>query len=237
MLPHIEENRDVSALADTTIVNDYVFLLHGMARSSGSMEKIEEYLSEKGYSVFNEGYPSRKLSVEMIVDSIVVHQIRSLDLDEGQKISFVTHSLGGIVVRYLLQEYPDLPVNRVVMLSPPNKGSELVDTFRKVPFLARNINGPAFFQLSTDEDSFVNQLGPISNECGIIAGTKTWNAFYSNIIPGSDDGKVSVDSAKLEGMKDFLEVEANHTFIMKNEDVIEQTLHFIEYGEFEHIET
>jgi len=217
--------------------SDVVVLLHGMARHPDSMDKIEIAFQEKGYATHNEGYPSREYTVEMAVDSVLYPQILAMDLQEGQKLHFVTHSLGGIITRYLLKKHPELPVGRVVMLAPPNKGSELVDTFRKVPVLAKSLNGPAFFQLGTGEDSFVNQLGPVDFECGVITGNKTWNALYSTIIPGNDDGKVSVDNAKVDGMKDFLTLPANHTFIMRNEEVIRQTTHFIENGVFDQVES
>lgn len=217
--------------------SDVVVILHGMARHPDSMEKIEQAFKEKGYTTFNEGYPSREYTVEMAVDSVLYPQILAMNLQEGQKLHFVTHSLGGIITRYLLKKHPDLPVGRVVMLAPPNKGSELVDTFRKVPVLAKSLNGPAFFQLGTGKDSFVNQLGPVEFECGIITGNQTWNAFYSTIIPGNDDGKVSVENTKVDGMKDFIALPASHTFIMRNEEVIRQTAHFIEKGAFDKIES
>jgi len=220
-----------------SVSSDYVVLLHGLSRHPSSMEKMQETFDAKGFITFNEGYPSRKLTIEMIVDSVLYPQMQNLPLKSNQKIHFVTHSLGGIIVRHLLEKYPDLPVGRVVMLSPPNKGSELVDTFRNVPILARTINGPAFFQLGTDKDSFVNQLGPVRFECGIIMGNQTWNAFYSTLIPGNDDGKVSVESAKVEGMKEFITLPSNHTFIMRNEEVIRQAAHFIEKGAFDKVES
>ncbi len=141
--------------------------------------------------------------------------------------------MGGIIVRYLATQDIPFEIGCVVMLSPPNKGSEVVDTLGGL-WLFKAINGPAGLQLSTRNDSLPNTLGKPEFELGIITGNKSINLILSSMIEGVDDGKVSIESARLEGMKDFLVIEATHPFIMKNNTAIEQTKYFLKNARFKH---
>jgi hypothetical protein len=196
------------------------------------MEKLEECLLENGYGVLNLDYPSRSKSIQEIAHEIIPIAIASCREKGAKKIHFVTHSMGGIVVRYFLRhsKMPDL--GRVVMMSPPNGGSTVVDEF-KDNFIFKWINGPAGRQLGTDNESIPKKLGPVNFELGIITGDRSVNPLLSLIIPGNDDGKVSVESTKVEGMKDFIVIHATHPFIMKNEQAIEKTLSFLKFGSFD----
>ena len=210
-----------------------VIMLHGLARSDASFKKMDKSLQEAGYATCNISYPSTKYPVETLVEKFVLPQIKRCIKGQHKKVNFVTHSMGGIIVRYLATQTLPFEVNRVVMLSPPNKGSEVVDTLGGL-WLFRAINGPAGLQLSTKDDSLPNTLGEASFELGIITGNRTINLILSTMIEGDNDGKVSVESAKLEGMKDFLVIEATHPFIMKNKNAIDQTKYFLKYGTFQH---
>lgn len=117
------------------------------------------------------------------------------------------------------------------MLGPPNKGSQVVDNLSNVPGY-QFINGPAGLQLGTGKESLPNALGAVNYEVGVIAGTKSINLMLSQYLPNPDDGKVSVENTKLEGMKDHLTVPATHTFMMNNKKVIQQVLYFLEHGVF-----
>jgi hypothetical protein len=139
--------------------------------------------------------------------------------------------MGGILVRYYL-EHNEMPrLGRVVMLSPPNKGSEIVDKLGDTRIF-KWINGPAGGQLGTDENSLPRSFGVPNYEVGIITGDKTINPVLSLLIPGKDDGKVSIENAKLTGMKDFLIVHKTHPFIMNDDKVLQQVEAFIENGVF-----
>lgn len=213
---------------------DFVILLHGLARSDSSFKKMEKSLQEEGYKTCNISYPSTKYPMETLVSDYVLPKINEC-LKEGYKtVNFVTHSMGGIIVRYLATQDSDFKINRVVMLSPPNKGSEVVDTLGGL-WLFKAINGPAGLQLSTSNDSLPNSLGKPDFDLGIITGNKSINLILSSMITGDDDGKVSIESAKLDGMKDFLVIEATHPFIMKNNTAIEQTKYFFKNGKFKNI--
>jgi hypothetical protein len=221
----------VSANDDT----GFVVLLHGLARSDVSFNKMEKSLQQEGYITCNIAYPSTEYSIEKLASHFVLPDIKRCIRGEYKNINFVTHSMGGIVVRYLSTQKLPFKINRVVMLSPPNKGSEVVDVLGDL-WLFQVINGPAGLQLSTSDDSLPNTLGVPEFELGIITGNQSINLILSSIIEGVDDGKVSIESAKLEGMKDFLVVEASHPFIMQNDTVIEQTKYFLKNKSFRHTE-
>ena len=210
---------------------DYVILLHGMGRTAYSMRKMERFLSSKEYNVINFGYASKENDIEHIaaqLDDVILKECK----DTEKKIHFVTHSLGGIVVRFYLKDKKKERIGRVVMLAPPNKGSELADWLKNSAFYEW-IVGPSGQQLGTDNDSIPLQLGSIDFELGIIAGDKSLNPLFSSKIPGPDDGKVSVESTKIKGMKDFIVVHSSHTFIMNNDEVQRQVDFFLKNGFFD----
>jgi pimeloyl-ACP methyl ester carboxylesterase len=211
--------------------NDCVILLHGLARTSRSMKKLEKSLSLQGYNVINLNYPSTKHSIEFLSEEILSKAIEQCQKRFPPRIHFVTHSLGGIIVRYYLSLHELSNLGRVVMLSPPNQGSELVDRLKK-SFIYRKINGPAGQQLGTDKDSLPLSLGPVNFELGVITGNRSFNLLSSMIIPGPDDGSVSVERTKVAGMKDFLVLPQSHTFIVKSKDAKEQVIYFLKHGTF-----
>ncbi|MFH2092931.1 MAG: alpha/beta hydrolase [Pseudomonadota bacterium] len=212
---------------------DAVILLHGLARTKASMSRIQTHLQQHGFMVVNQGYPSRNNPIEMLSGNTIPLALEQCKKHCAQKIHFVTHSLGGILVRHYLAHNVLTNLGRVVMLSPPNSGSEVVDKLKNL-FFFKWLNGPAGRQLGTDADSIPNQLGLPDYELGIIAGDQTVNPILSWLIPGKNDGKVSVERARLEGMKDFLIVHKSHPFIMNDPFVLEQIQNFIVDGKFSH---
>jgi triacylglycerol lipase len=210
--------------------NEYVLLLHGLSRSRFSMYFLGAYLQNQGFKVLNIGYPSTKYPIEQLVKN-VAEQIKKGRIESANKIHFVTHSLGGIITRLYLKENQPENLGRVVMLSPPNQGSELTDSLKN-NLLYQWITGPAGQQLGTEPSSMPNQLGTVNFELGVITGNTSLNPIYSYLIPGDDDGKVSVKRAQVEGMKDFLVVPHSHSFIMNSRFVREQIVYFLDQGKF-----
>jgi pimeloyl-ACP methyl ester carboxylesterase len=208
-----------------------VVLLHGLVRTSDSMAKMARALEADGYRVCNVSYPSREHTIEVLTADFVIPAVRACQSNDVGAVHFVTHSLGGIIVRQLVKSTPDLKIGRVVMLSPPNHGSDVVDKLGTWGLFGL-VNGPAGQQLGTGQDSIPQSLGPASFEVGILTGSRTINPILSLLIPGTDDGKVSIQSAKLEGMKDFCVIPSSHPFIMSNDLAIEQTLAFLASGRF-----
>jgi triacylglycerol lipase len=215
-----------------TLQKECVILLHGLARTSASMNKIETKLIDEGYIVINVDYPSRHRKIEELSEIAVAEGLDYCRQESSWRIHFVTHSLGGILIRYYLslQQIPEL--GRVVMLAPPNQGSEVVEEFSGYPGYEL-LNGPAGYQLGKDDKSIPLKLGPADFEVGIIAGDRTINLILSTAFETPNDGKISVEEARLEGMKDFLVVHHSHPFIMKSDEVIDQVLHFLRYGYFQ----
>jgi triacylglycerol lipase len=219
------------AISPANTNGDYVVLLHGLIRSSTAMKRLEWAFAAKGYQVINVTYPYTKHSIEDIADISLAGVLKERIQDPSAKIHFVTHSLGGIVLREYLANNQLTNLGRVVMIAPPNHGSELVDKFRNFPFF-KFFTGPAGQQLGTGPNSLPQQLGPARFELGVIAGDRTLNPFYSWFIPGPDDGKVSVASTRLEGMEDFIVVHSSHTYLTWRRQVVDASVQFIAEGEF-----
>ncbi len=216
-------------LISASVQADCVILLHGLARTSSSMEKIANALEEKKFSVVNVDYPSRKHPISELATMAIESGLKDCPQD-GNK-HFVTHSLGGILIRQYLSNKKIKNLGRVIMIAPPNQGSEVVDNWRNVPGF-KTLNGPAGLQLGTDKESIPRQLGPVDFEVGIIAGNTTFNPILSLSLPNPDDGKVSVESTKVKGMSDFVVVPHSHPFIMRASIVIEHVLSFLKTGRF-----
>ena len=222
---------DESHPTPNTKIDAHVVLLHGLRQSSESMEEMEDSLRIRGYSVINVDYRSTDHTIEYLASVVLNDILEPYIKSTPTKIHFVTHSMGGIIVRYYLKHHELPNLGRVVMVCPPNRGSELVDLLKDQTVLKR-IYGPAAAQLSLDKGSLVQNLGPVNFELGIIAGNVSYNPIYSALLPGPDDGVVTVESTKLEGMNDFIILPLSHGFIMKNEDTIAQVIHFLKHGVF-----
>lgn len=208
-----------------------VVVLHGLGRSYRSMKKMAMALDRAGLHVQNIAYPSTDHDFEALLD-IVTNTLESCCLDGRTPVHFVTHSLGGIILRAYANRRGISGIGRVVMLSPPNQGTELVDELRDFRLFSW-ISGPTGSQMGTGSDSVPLSLGPVRFELGVITGDRSFNPLYSSLIPGEDDGKVSVERAKVEGMKDFLVMPHSHSFIMNSDEVIRQTIYFLEHGQFD----
>jgi pimeloyl-ACP methyl ester carboxylesterase len=209
-----------------------VVLLHGLARTATSMNKMQRELEKAGYATANIGYPSRDYTVEELAAIALPEGLAACRAHEGvTRIHFVTHSLGGILVRQFLSENEIQELGRVVMLGPPNQGSAAVDELSDVPGFDW-LNGPAGRQLGKGEASVPLRLGPADFEVGVIAGNRTIDPITSAVLDDPDDGRVSVADTKLEGMADFVVVDHSHAFMMRMRRPIELTKAFLETGSF-----
>lgn len=215
--------------------NECVVLVHGLGRTSLSMKNMQQKLTLEGYHTVNLNYPSTQKTIESTAGEDVPPAIEKCHQFNPAAIHFVTHSLGGIIMRQHLVETRPWNLGRLVMLSPPNRGAAVVDKLKDWR-LYQWINGPAGQQLSTAPDSVPNRLGPVDYPTGVITGDRYafFDAWFSSIIPGKDDGKVSVERARVEGMADFLVVQNSHPFIMDGDYVQTETVYFLGNGKFKH---
>ena len=206
-----------------------VVLLHGLARSARSMDKMDQALSLAGYRVINVDYPSREYPIEILAPLAVEEGINQCG--HGATVDFVTHSLGGILVRFYFHTNSSKKVRRVVMLAPPNQGSEAVDAMRNFPGFDW-INGPAGSQLGKGKDSIPLKLGIPDFKFAVIAGNRTIDPVTSSVLTNPDDGKISVKDSILGGMSDFRVVAVSHAYIMQNDEVIDLVQRFLAHGSF-----
>jgi pimeloyl-ACP methyl ester carboxylesterase len=208
-----------------------VVLLHGLGRTCWSMKRIEWALKGAGYQVVNISYPSRRRTVEQLSGGYL-QELMATRIPAGvKKIHFVTHSLGGILLRDYLAHHTVTNLGRVVMLAPPNHGSAVVNALRRHA-LGRRVLGPAGHQLGTTAADVPQRLGPAGFPLGVIAGDVSLNPFFSRLLGGANDGKVSVESAKLAGMSDFAVVHSSHTWMMWRAETLREIRAFLLEGRF-----
>jgi len=220
----------------TATARECVILLHGLGRTSYSMSRLADSLEGAGFMPVNMNYPSRDKTIQELALETLPRGLNRCERSGAQTMHFVTHSMGGILVRYFLSDRRPENLGRVVMLSPPNRGSEAAD-YLQDSTLYRWYNGPAGQQLVTGQEGLPGQLGPVDFPLGVITGNQHsfFDYWLADLIPGVDDGKVSVERAKVEGMTDFIVLPYSHPFIMNAGEVIEQTLTFLHLGRFRHL--
>jgi triacylglycerol lipase len=222
------------------MINRPVVLLHGLGLSASSMKKIREALKDDGYRVCSVNYPSRDYPIDTIVVRNVIPKIQKCFPHDTVPLHFVTHSMGGILVRALSIRADAPRIGRVVMIAPPNQGSEVVDNMQGSWFFGGLLDawgGEAGHELGTDSNSMpsrLNRLGPPAFTFGVIAANKSLDPLFSEWIAGRDDGKVAVENTKLIGMTDFIEIPASHTTVLWKTETIKQVRAFLRTENFEH---
>jgi triacylglycerol lipase len=208
-----------------------IIFLHGFGDVKYSMSWLENKCKDEGYNTVNIGYSHFGRDVEAISEKRLQKKVQKC-VDSGyERIHFVTHSMGGLIVRYYLQNNEIPKGSRIVMLSPPNHGSEVADSL-KTNFFYKFFGGKVGKELRTDSE-LIEKLRDVKYEIGVITGNKSYNKSFSKMIPGDDDGRVSTERAKLNEMKDFLVVNDSHLTIKYDKYVANQTIYFLQNGSFD----
>ncbi|HVS53923.1 MAG TPA: alpha/beta fold hydrolase [Opitutaceae bacterium] len=211
-----------------------VVLLHGLGRTRWSMSRLASELARDGYRVVNLTYPSRSLPLETLAHEWLPRELRAAQVDDAPRVHLVTHSMGGILVRLWLRDAAPPPnLGRVVMLAPPNAGSEVADRLNAFPPF-RWFTGANGRRLGTAPDALPRALGPWTTPAplGVIAGDRALNPLFIPWLPGANDGKVTVASTHLAGEADHLVVHHSHTWLGWHRDTIAQVKAFLRTGIF-----
>ena len=219
---------------------DTVVLLHGLGLGRWALARREHHLRAEGYRTVNLTYPSRTVPIEQLAAEWLPAQLRNRGVDTAPRVHFVTHSMGGIVLRAWLREeqkknggHPPAYLGRVVMLAPPHQGSAVADRLHLFPPF-RWFTGVNGARLGTGADSVPRSLGPwpAEVELGIIAGDRSLNPLFSAWLAGANDGKVSVASTRLAGMRDHLVLPHSHTWLQWRADTAGAVSRFLRQGRF-----
>ncbi len=220
-------------LRTTTPASEAVILLHGLGRTRVSLLRMERALRRAGYRTLNRSYPSTCHGIARLAESVVGARLEEVRGWGVERVHFVTHSLGGVLVRHNA-EHAGLPEGtRAVMIAPPHGGSEVADRLRDLrPFQA--YCGPALRELGTGLDSVPLGLGPLRVPSGVIAGDRSLYPFFNRLFDGATDGLVAVERARVSGMADFVVAPCGHSFIASRPAVIRHALHFLRHGRFLH---
>jgi pimeloyl-ACP methyl ester carboxylesterase len=206
-----------------------VVLLHGIARTARSLRRIERSLQQAGFATLNLDYASRKKTLEVLAEDIHPQVSAFADACAGP-VHFVTHSMGGLLARVYIARHRPARLGRVVMLGTPNAGSEVADRLKSFQ-LYRAFYGPAGQQLTTD--AALATLPSIDYPVGVVAGTRTLDPIASYfILPRPNDGRVSVQSSKLDRMTDHVTIETPHNGLIRHAAATAQTIAFLRAGQF-----
>lgn len=202
-------------------------LMHGLGRTQTSMVVLAQRLQQAGYNVTSVDYNSRGGSLTEHVETLAAEV--SSCCAAASRVHFVGHSLGALVIRQYLADSPPEALGRVVLLAPPNQGSELADWFRQLPF--GNLLGPTGKALGTRDTDIPASLPLPEYDVGIIAGNRSLNPIGSALIPGPDDGVVGVEHTRIDGVP-LIVVRQSHTFLMNSRSSAEAIIGFLRTGTF-----
>lgn len=203
-----------------------VIALHGILRSSQVWCDMEQEMKPDGVTFVRIDYPSTQKPIDEFAVQLqsVIHSLEGID-----EIHIVAHSLGGLVVRKWCQDYSDPRVKRLVMIGTPNCGAELADMLQK-NWIFRGVFGPSGQQLVSNPEGFISQLARPTMEFAVIAGAQGTPDGYNPLIPGDDDGIVTLKSALLPGAVDSITVRGLHSFQPWNPEVIAATRRYLKTG-------
>lgn len=199
---------------------EVVVLIHGLMRTSWSMSSLRRHLEHQGYKVYSYNYLSARYTIQEHSASLNQFIKQLLTEHPGAKLSFITHSMGGIIARDALAKLPTNQLKQIgslIMLAPPNQGSELAKvSLHMAPIISYFIKPLA--QLSSESTAYIHHVPIPKVKMGIIAGRF--------------DAKVPPSSARLDDKEELVIVNSTHTFIMTNSQTKKLVSQFLKCGSF-----
>lgn len=208
-----------------------LILVHGINKSSKVLTGLEKFVGKQGFEVLNIDYPSTKFPIEHLIDIVHLHIHQKLQ-QEYSNVSFVGFSMGGLIIRAYLHKYKISNLGKVVLVGTPNQGSEVAD-FLKNNKLYQKLYGPAGQQLITEQEEFSEIFGSVYYECGIIAGSLPLDPCFVFMRGKPNDGKVTVESTKIENMRDHVIVKVPHWYQSRSKKIWFNILHFLKHSSFQ----
>ncbi len=211
-----------------------VYIIHGWANAKSIMNKVCKSVRKSDFVYENYSYPALMVELDSL-GSLLYRDVKIADYDS---VSFVTHSMGALVLRNMLKysgKDLDFPViYRIVMITPPNQGADIADLF-KSKRTYQKLLGPNVEKMETDSNSYANQLPvPINCEIGIIIGIRGKEIGYNPFIEGDNDGLISPEHTLLGNEKDTIKLKLDHLRVIKKRKARKQIIFFLNYGEFKH---
>ncbi|MFT3830448.1 MAG: hypothetical protein QM691_12170 [Opitutaceae bacterium] len=211
---------------------EVVVILHGVAISSRLTARLARHITAAGYEVHNLDYPSKTVPLAELGPRWLAAKLAGLGVDRAPRLHFVTHSMGGLIVRGYLAAHRPANLGRVVNIVPPHNGSAVSDKLRRLPIIWRII-GRNLGALGTGPDAYWRTLPPCPDfEFGVIAGSFALNPIGWWFLERPHDGTVAERSTRLEGMADHITLPSNHTLILFRRRTAEQALAFLRTGRF-----
>jgi uncharacterized alpha/beta hydrolase family protein len=209
-----------------------VYVIHGYGSSRLMMHKIVKEIRKADFITENYAYNSIRDDLDTIGKKLYLR----IKKDKPDTVSFVSHSMGALAVRSMIQyaiKDKDFPVIfRIVMIAPPNKGAQIADFYSSVEILKRLL-GPNIGHMRTDPDSYAHKLPiPQNSEIGIIAGLRGKKKGYNLFMKGDNDGYLTPEKTKLGIEKDFVILKSEHNFLTQNKQVCQLITEFLKLGYF-----
>jgi len=209
-----------------------VYFIHGYGGLGIEMEKVREAIKKSGYDT--ELYIYRSLIDD--VDSVSKNLHLTLKQEKADTISFVTHSMGALVVRSMYERIDSLSgfpfIHRIVMIAPPNNGSPVADFVSQFKFV-KYIIGPNINNITTNKITGAAKYPIPTCEVGLIAGSYGGKRGFNAFINSDNDGVLIPQNTKMGIEKDVVFVKSWHVGLLFNKKVIKYVTSFIQTGSFE----
>lgn len=210
---------------------EVVIVLHGIGKTNRITYLLSKRIANAGFDVYNITYPSTKFTIPELAD-FLNNKIHELGINKKKHVNIVGHSMGGLITRVYINKYKPTNIHRVVMVGTPNHGSELADRLKDWTIYKIKFGTKSGRQLGTDLEGLADELGNVNYDLGIIAGKTKINPIFSFMLPGDDDGIVSVESTKLDGMNEHIVMNFAHTPGIMYKSVADQVIAYLKNGKF-----